>query len=53
MDAVVIVDPIEYQRHPGETSDPAKLLRTLRFGEHHEGPVTFRRSARQPRQWHR
>jgi hypothetical protein len=41
MDAVVIVDPIEYQRHPGEPSDPSKLLRTLHFGQHHEGLVTF------------
>ena len=41
MDAVVIVDPIEYQRHPNEPSDPSKLLRTLHFGQHHEGLVTF------------
>jgi hypothetical protein len=41
MDAVVIVDPIEYQRHPSEPADPAKLLRTLHFGQHHEGIVTF------------
>jgi hypothetical protein len=41
MDAVVLVDPIEYQRHPGEHSDPPALLRTLHFGDHHEGLVTF------------
>ena len=41
MDAVVIVDPIEYQHHPGESADPVKLLRTLHFGQHHSGLVTF------------
>jgi hypothetical protein len=41
MDAVVVVDPIEYQRHPSELGDPSKLLRTLHFGQHHEGLVTF------------
>ena len=41
MDAVVIVDPIDYQRHPGEHSDPPAPLRTLHFGRHHEGLVTF------------
>ena len=41
MDAVVIVDPIEYQRHPGAPSEPSKLLRALYFGHHHEGLVTF------------
>ena len=41
MDAVVLVDPIEYQRHPGEPSDPPALLRTLHFGHHNEGLVTF------------
>ena len=41
MDAVVIVDPVEYQRHPSEPAEPAKLLRTLHFGQHHEGLVTF------------
>jgi hypothetical protein len=30
MDAAVLVDPIEYQRHPGEPSNPSKLLRTRR-----------------------
>lgn len=41
MNAAVLVDPIQYQRHPGEPTDPAKLLRTLHFGQHHEGLVTF------------
>lgn len=38
MDAVVLVDPMEYQRSPGE---PRKPLRTLYFGPHSEGLVTF------------
>jgi hypothetical protein len=41
MNAAVIVDPIEYQRHPREPSDPHRLLRTLHFGPHYEGLVTF------------
>jgi hypothetical protein len=41
MNAAVMVDPIEYQRHPGEPADPPALLRTLHFGQHHEGLVTF------------
>jgi hypothetical protein len=41
MNAAVLVDPIDYQRHSGETADPAKLLRTLHFGPHNEGLVTF------------
>jgi hypothetical protein len=41
MDAVVLVDPIEYQRYPGEPCDPPALLRTLHFGDHDEGLVTF------------
>jgi hypothetical protein len=41
MDAVVPVDPIDYQRHPGEPSNPPAPLRTLHFGQHHEGLVTF------------
>jgi len=36
MDAVVIVDPAEYQRRPGE---PERPLRTLPFGR--AGLVTF------------
>jgi hypothetical protein len=38
MDAVVIVDPAEYQRRP---SEPARALRTLSFGPHSQGLVTF------------
>jgi hypothetical protein len=41
MDAAVLVDPIQYQRHLGEPTDPPALLRTLHFGQHHEGLVTF------------
>ena len=41
MNAAVIVDPIEYQRHSREPSDPPLLLRTLHFGPHYEGLVTF------------
>jgi hypothetical protein len=36
MDAVVLVDPAEYQRRPGE---PGRPLRTLPFGR--AGLVTF------------
>jgi hypothetical protein len=36
MDAVVIVDPADYQRRPGE---PVRPLRTLPFGQ--DGLVTF------------
>jgi hypothetical protein len=36
MDAVVLVDPAEYQRRPGE---PERPLRTLPFGQ--AGLVTF------------
>jgi hypothetical protein len=38
MEAVVIVDPMQYQRYPGE---PGKPMRSLHFGQHDEGPVTF------------
>jgi len=38
MDAVVIVDPPEYQRRPRE---PSRSLRTLPFGPHSQGLVTF------------
>lgn len=38
MEAVVIVDPVEYQRYPGE---PDKPMRSLPFGPHDEGLVTF------------
>jgi hypothetical protein len=41
MDAVVIVDPLQYQRRTDEPDSPARLLRTLHFGSHHEGLVTF------------
>jgi len=40
MDAVVIVDPVQYQRRPDEPANPA-ALRRLHFGEHDEGLVTF------------
>jgi hypothetical protein len=40
MNAAVLVDPIEYQRHPGEAGNPS-MLRTLHFGQHYEGLVTF------------
>ncbi len=38
MDAVVIIDPADYQRRP---SEPAGALRTLPFGSHSQGLVTF------------
>ena len=38
MDAAVIVDPAEYQRRRGE---PAAALRTLPFGPHSQGLITF------------
>jgi hypothetical protein len=38
MDAVVIVDPSEYQRTPAEA---ARALRTLYFGPNNEGLVVF------------
>jgi hypothetical protein len=38
MEAVTIVDPAEYGRAPG---DPDRPLRTLAFGPHGEGLVTF------------
>ena len=41
MDAVVIVDPLEYQRSLDEPADLGKTVRTLHFGQHHEGLVTF------------
>lgn len=40
MDAMVLVDPIDYQRHPGEPADSPALLRTLHFGHRHQGLVT-------------
>lgn len=41
MDAAVLVDPLEYQRHPDEPANPRRNLRSLPFGPHHEGLVTF------------
>ena len=41
MNAAILVDPLEYQRHVGEASDPPPPLRTLHFGQYHEGLVTF------------
>ena len=38
MEAVVTVDPADYQRRPGE---PAGALRTLPFGPHAQELVTF------------
>jgi hypothetical protein len=38
LDAVVIVDPVQYQRRRDDVSMP---LRTLHFGPHDEGLVTF------------
>jgi hypothetical protein len=41
MDAVVLVDPMEYQRRADEPSDPARPVRRLPFGPSGEGLVTF------------
>jgi hypothetical protein len=41
MDAVVIVDPVKYQRRRDERDDVSMPLRTLHFGPHDEGLVTF------------
>ena len=41
MDAVVIVDPVQYQRRRDEREDVSMPLRTLHFGPHDEGLVTF------------
>jgi len=41
MDAVVIVDPVQYQRRRDERDDVSMPLRTLYFGPHGEGLVTF------------
>ena len=38
MEAVTIVDPADYGRAPG---DPDRPVRTLAFGPHGEGLVTF------------
>jgi hypothetical protein len=41
LDAVVIADPIGYQRRPDEPDDREAPLRTLTFGAYAEGLVTF------------
>ena len=41
MDAVVIVDPVQYQRRPGERDDVSMPLRSLHFGPDGAGLVTF------------
>lgn len=39
LDAVVIADPMGYQRHRDKPGD--RLVRMLHFGPHDEGLVTF------------
>jgi hypothetical protein len=41
MDAVVIVDPADYQRRDDERKNVPVPLRMLHFGPHLEGLVTF------------
>ena len=41
MDAVVVVDPLHYQRRADEGQPAIRALRTLHFGPGHEGLVTF------------
>ncbi len=41
MDAVVIVDPVQYQRRRDERDDVSMPLRTLNFGPHDAGLVAF------------
>jgi len=41
MDAVVIVDPVQYQRRGDEPDDVAMPLRSLHFGPDGGGLVTF------------
>ncbi|MGH3191348.1 MAG: hypothetical protein ACRDPY_02920 [Streptosporangiaceae bacterium] len=41
MDAVVIVDPVQYQRRREERDDVSMPLRSLHFGPDGEGLVTF------------
>ncbi len=41
MDAVVIVDPVQYQRRRDKRDDVSMPLRTLHFGPHDTGLVTF------------
>ena len=41
MDAVVIVDPVQYQRRRDERKDVSMPLRSLHFGKDGGGLVTF------------
>lgn len=41
MDAVVIMDPVQYQRRCDERDDVFMPLRTLHFGPHDEGWSRF------------
>ena len=41
MDAVVIVDPVQYQRRSDERDDVSMPLRSLHFGPDGGGLVTF------------
>ncbi|HEU5388624.1 MAG TPA: hypothetical protein VFV73_22225 [Streptosporangiaceae bacterium] len=41
MDAVVIVDPVQYQRRRDERDDVSMPLRSLHFGPDGAGLVTF------------
>ena len=41
MDAVVIVDPVQYQRRRDERDDVSRPLRSLHFGPDGAGLVTF------------
>ena len=41
LDAAVIVDPVQYQRRSDEPADAFAPLRSLHFGQHHEGLVTL------------
>ena len=41
LDAVVVVDPLQYQRRPDEREDIPMPLRTLHFGRQDEGLVTI------------
>ena len=41
MDAVVIVDPVQYQRRPDERDEASMPLRSLHFGPDGGGMVTF------------
>jgi hypothetical protein len=49
MNAAVIVDPIQYQRHPGEPADPPACdadYRSTAFPRHHAAyPTIYRVSA--------